>query len=115
MVASVVSKQRLTADWKRTLKKASQLLLKHLQGYHKGVIKLIHDEIKEEEAKLRRRVEFLDNLGQIYRLAKKTFQKTDQPKGRKLDKLLKGCKRKKEQQIKKEWCWCENQRERDQI
>ena len=66
------------------------------------MIKLIQDEIKEEEAKLRRRIDFLDNLGQIYQLANKTFQKIAQSKRRKLDKLLKGCKQKKEQQKKKE-------------
>ena len=49
-------------DWKRTLKKTSQLLLKHLKGYHKSVIKLISYKIKGEEAKLRRRVDFLDNF-----------------------------------------------------
>ena len=67
MVASVgILKRHLTADLKRTLKMTSELLLKHLKEYHKGVIKLIHNEIKDEEAKLRRRVDFLDNLGQIY-------------------------------------------------
>ena len=103
MVASVGGlKRRLTTDWKRTLKKTSQLCLKHLKGYHKSVIKLIQDEIKEEEAKLRRCVDFFDNFGQIYQLANKTFRKFDQFKRRKLNKLLKGCKQKKEQQKKKE-------------
>ena len=68
--------------------------------YHKGVIKLIHNEIKEEEAKLRRRLDFLENLGQIYQLANKTFQNSGQSKRRKLDKSTKGCKWKKEQQKK---------------
>ena len=74
MVASVGGlKWCLTTDCKRTLKKTSQILLKHLKGYHESVIKLIQGEIKEEEAKLRRRIDFLDNLGQIYQLANKTF------------------------------------------
>ena len=62
MVASVGAlKWHLMTDWNRTLRKTSQFLLKHVKEYHKGVIKLIHDEIKEEEAKLRRRFDFLEN------------------------------------------------------
>ena len=54
ITSKCIHKRSLISNLDKTLRKASQLLLKHLKIYHKGVIASIRSEIKEEEDWLRR-------------------------------------------------------------
>ena len=45
-----------------TLRKASQLLLKHLKTHRKGVIALFRSEIKEEEYQLKGQIGFEESM-----------------------------------------------------
>ena len=47
-------RQGLMTKWDRTLRKTSQLLLKHLNTYHRAASAWIEEEIKQEESKLRK-------------------------------------------------------------
>ena len=87
-----IYERSLISNREKTLRKASQLLLKHLKSYHKGVITLIRNEIKEEADRLRRLSDFGVSISYIYCLANQIFQHCGKYKRRKLEELIKNNK-----------------------
>ena len=71
-VGKGIYKRNVISNWERTLRRASQLLLKHLKNYHKGVVTSIKTQIKEQ-AKLRRQIDCGQTISYIYHLAHERF------------------------------------------
>ena len=60
VAGELVSRCDLLAKWNKTLRKASQLLLKHLKSYHKSALTQLKMEIRKEEATFNNRRDYME-------------------------------------------------------
>ena len=96
LVASELTPRRnLLAKWNNTLRKASQLLLKHLKYYHKSVLIDLQNEIRKEEAILNNRRDCKESTLIIHQHANKTLLNYETYKRNKLERLIRETKGKR--------------------
>ena len=106
----LVTRRDLLAKWESTLRKASRLLLKHLERYHKSVLAQLENEIKEEEATVNNRRNFVERTSAIHHYENRIVRKQEEYKRSKLERLIKETKGKRIEKsnrrsyvIKKKW------------
>ena len=69
-----VSRRNLLKKWNNTLRKTSQILLRHLKSYHKSVLVHLKDEIRQEQAILNHRCDYQESLSAIHHYTNKVLQ-----------------------------------------
>ena len=81
-------RRSLLTRWNKTLRKVSQLLLKHLKHYHRSLVRYFSDEIRKEEARLQGKVDFAERKSIIHHSSNKVFQRHQRKKQKKLGSLI---------------------------